>query len=406
VCLFARGVSASQFSKHAAESVALSHSLFALFPSIRHRIIGHALPKTQSWIIDTPISRMIPSAGLFLPETLHRREHPDSNHMESDITKLRYFQRKSGQPKLEAREAGMSLPSGLDEPPADTNIFSSIATAFHFADFVFTSSKASSESHVLACLIDRVRKDVSEASRLYLSPRIFSFLEAWPDKKSRIDTILIDVRQSLNDIGRYMETFRVAGDDGGAAGLKRKFEWIANHQKRLMNKQQLLSTCHQSLMTAINIMQTVELCGVTNGLWQDPIYEAPVQPWVKRESSHILRGPYSRREYRISQKNLSLSSMYLPQPDEDDVESTYKMKNLWLLMKLTPTKPDPSTLYLPNSLEALQMKSPTQMRLRSRDFRVTEMRTSAHPFVEAISQGRSIILQHMLRPRRRQSRAP
>jgi hypothetical protein len=270
---------------------------------------------------------MIPGAGLFLPETLHRRERQVPSHMESDITKMRY-QRESEQPNIGAKEAEVSLPSGLNESPTDINIFSSIATAFHFADFVFASSKGSSESHVLACLIDRVRKDVSEASRLYLSPRISNFLEAWPDKKSRIDSILIDVRQSLNDIGSYMETFRVAGDDGGAAGLKRKFEWIANHQKRLVNKQQLLSTCHQSLVTAINIMQTVELCGVTNGLWQDPIYEAPVQPWVKRENSHVLKGPYSRREYRTTQKNLSLSSIYLPQPDEDDTESTYLMKSL------------------------------------------------------------------------------
>jgi hypothetical protein len=268
---------------------------------------------------------MIPSAGLFLPETLHRRERPKSSQMEGGNTRLRYFQRKPGQPKDEAREAGTSLPSGLDVAPTDTtDIFSSTTTAFHFADYVFTSSKASSESHALAYLIDRVRKDVSEASRLYLSPRISNFLDAWPDKKSWIDTILMDMRRSLNDIGDYMETFRVAGDDGGAAGLKKRFEWIAGHQKRLMNKQQSLSACHQSLVTAISVMQTVELCGVTNKTLQDPIYEAPVQPWVKPDDAHILRGPYSRRMYRMSQKNLSLSSMYLPDPDEDDIESTSK----------------------------------------------------------------------------------
>jgi hypothetical protein len=280
---------------------------------------------------------MIPSAGLYLPETLHRRERPTSSQMESEKTRPKYFQRKPGQPKIEAREAEMPLPSGLDILPPETNdIFSSITTAFHFADFVFTSSRVSSESHALACLIDRVRKDVSEASRLYLSPRISNFLEAWPDKKSWIDSIMIDVRQSLNEIGSYMETFRVAGDDGGAAGLKRRFEWIAGHQKRLMNKQQLLSTCHQSLVTAINTMQTVELCGVTNMMWEDPIFEAPVQPWRKTDDAHVLRGPYSRREYRMSQKNLSISSMYLPQPDEDDVESKHTMKNLQVLMKLIP----------------------------------------------------------------------
>jgi hypothetical protein len=69
-----------------------------------------------------------------------------------------------------------------------------------------------------------------------------------------IDTTLIDIRRSLNEIGSYMETFRVAGDDGGAIGLKQKFEWVSSHQKRLLNKQQKLTACHQSLINAINIM--------------------------------------------------------------------------------------------------------------------------------------------------------
>jgi hypothetical protein len=265
---------------------------------------------------------MLPTAGLFLSETLHRSDRPISSHADSDSTRLKCFQRKSGQPKHESKKAGS--PSPATSTMASTgNLynFPSIATASQFAEFVFISSKVTSDAHTLALLIRRVQQDVSEASRLYLSPAVTNFLEAWPDKKAWIDAILLDVRRSLNDVGSYMESFRVVGDDGGPTGVKRRFEWIAAHQKKLVGRQQLLSTCHQSLVTTINIMQTVELCGVTNGTWQDPIYEAPVQPWTKSDPESVLRGPYSRREYRISQKSFSISSMHLPQTEQNSLES-------------------------------------------------------------------------------------
>lgn len=275
---------------------------------------------------------MLPMAGLFLPETLHRRDGPATSQAEQELARPNFFQRTSLRPDREAREARLSATSFLDMRSSSEDVadFPSSTIAFQFADFVFASGKASSDSRDLAFLIDRVRQDVAEASRLYLSPTVLNFLDAWPDKKSRIDTILLDVRRALNDIGEYVaDTFRVPGDDGETFGLKRKLEWISRQHKKITAKQQLLSTCHHSLITAINIMQTVELCGVNNGAWQDPIYEAPVHPWVKPDDSEVLRGPYSRRETRMSQKNLSLSSMYLPQTEQESVKGMYSSSYQW-----------------------------------------------------------------------------
>ncbi|KAH7413739.1 hypothetical protein DE146DRAFT_601099 [Phaeosphaeria sp. MPI-PUGE-AT-0046c] len=248
---------------------------------------------------------MLPMAGLFLPESLHRRERPTTSQTEKNITRPNFFQRTSLRPEFAAREARSSVTSFSDMHSSSEDIthFSSSTIAFQFADFVFTSGKASSESRDLAFLIDRVRQDVAEASRLYLSPTILNFLDAWPDKKSRIDAILLDIHRALNDIGEYVaDTFRVPGDEGETFGVKRKLEWISRQHKKITAKQQLLSTCHHSLVTAINIMQTVELCGVNNGAWQDPIYEAPVHPWVKPDHTDVLRGPYSRRETRLTRR--------------------------------------------------------------------------------------------------------
>jgi len=276
----------------------------------------------QKQIYLPTVSAMLPTAGLFLPETLHRRDGHVPDNTDPDTTSLKYFQRKTPRSKTEAQEAEKSMVSIASLGSAeDLSGFPSIATAFQFADYVSSTSKRSSESQSLAILLHRVRQDVTGAARLYLSAAVLNFLDAWPDRKSWIDNILVDIRSALNEIGCYIETFRVAGEDGGAIGLKRRFEWISGHQKRLSTKQQLLTTCHQSLVTAINIMQTVELCGVTSGPWQDPIYEAPVQPWVKQDDTVSLRGPYARREWRLSQKNLSLSNINLSQAEQDTVES-------------------------------------------------------------------------------------
>jgi hypothetical protein len=268
------------------------------------------------------VSAMLPTAGLFLPETLHRRDGYVPDITDPDSTRLKYFQRKTARPKTEAQEAEMSMVSiaslGSVE---DLSRFPSIATAFQFAEYVSSTNKRSSESQSLAILLHHVRQDVTEAARLYLSAAVSNFLDAWPDRKSWIDNILVDIRSALNEIGCYIESFRVVGDDGGAIGLRRRFEWMASHQKRLSTKQQLLSSSHQSLVTAINIMQTVELCGVTSGSWQDPIHEAPVQPWLKHDDANVLRGPYARREWRMSQKNLSLSNINLSQAEQDNIES-------------------------------------------------------------------------------------
>ncbi|KAF1918888.1 hypothetical protein BDU57DRAFT_122712 [Ampelomyces quisqualis] len=265
---------------------------------------------------------MLPTAGLFLPETMHRQERLAVSQTENDSTRLKYFQRKSGPPKFATRKGNMSVLSNVNlKDMEDIEAYPSIPTAFQFANFVFASTKTSSESHTLASLITRVQQDVSEASRLCLLPAVANFFEAWPDKKSWIGAIQTDIRRLLNDIGSSMETLRVAGDDGGATGLKRRFEWLSGHQKRLLNKQKLLSTSHQSLMNAINIMQTVELCGATTGRCQDPIHEAPAHPWVRPAEGNVLRGPYSRREFRVSQKNYSVSSIHLPQGEPDAIET-------------------------------------------------------------------------------------
>lgn len=185
-----------------------------------------------------------------------------------------------------------------------TRIFGSTTTVFEYANFVYTSGKRSAEAEQFASLIWRTRQDLTEASRLYLSPTVTNFLDTWPDRKAWINKILFDIRKALDDLGCYIESARSDRDDD-TSKMKRKFEYILNHQKRLSSRQQTLAACQQSLSGAISVMQTVEQCVGLGGPVRDPIFEAPVRPW-RQSDSDIVRGPYSRRS---SSKNLSLSSI-------------------------------------------------------------------------------------------------
>jgi hypothetical protein len=266
---------------------------------------------------------MLPIGGLYLPETLHRQDRGFPGQGKTEPARLKYFQKKAERSKPEVSETETSLRSFFDaKSPENVDAFPFIAIAFQYADFVSISSTASSESKALSQLISQARKNITEASCLYLSATVAQFLEAWPDKKTSIDATLVAIRRSLDDIGRDMNDLRGTADNA-VFGRKRKFEWSSNHQKQLLLKQRVLSNCHQSLLNAIGIMQVVELCVANNGIWQDPIHEAPAHPWIRSDDSLTLRGPYSRREYRMSQKNLSLSSMHLPESELENSESTY-----------------------------------------------------------------------------------
>lgn len=269
-------------------------------------------------------SSMLPTAGLFLPETLHRREDPREEKMETEGPRLRLFQRQNGRtrPGFGSSSSTPSL-AHRDSLEDDSNGYSSISVAYDYADFVSISRKGPLDPGSLATLIHRVRKDLTEASRLYLCPAVKSFLDAWPDQRSWIDVTLRDIRYSLSDIGTYIQASPIISDENGAKILRRKFDWVLRHQRRLANKQQLLSACHEGLIKAITTMHTAELCGVTNGIYQEQVFEAPVQPWVKREDSHLLRGPYSRRESRLSQKNMTSSTVSLSLTEKDSTDGMY-----------------------------------------------------------------------------------
>ena len=243
----------------------------------------------------------MPGAGLYLPGMLSR----SLDDTEARTEKPRFFGRKSSQDSDIERKSSEDV----------TRVFSSLKTAFDFADWASKEGKVSSDSEIFVSNLQRVRRDVTEASRLYTSQAVTDYLDSWPDKKQWIDDIIRDIEKALNDIGISIEAVRVSGDDGGTVGLRRKFQWALSHQKKLMSKQQHLMLCHQSLMSAVQLMQTAEM----NATF-DPIYELPVpaRSYSEDSSRELLKSPHSRQKWRMSHRNSSVPSITISEPAGDD----------------------------------------------------------------------------------------
>ncbi|OAG04663.1 uncharacterized protein CC84DRAFT_1218093 [Paraphaeosphaeria sporulosa] len=214
-----------------------------------------------------------------------------------------------------------------------TKVFSSLPTVFDFADWLSTQGRVSSDNELFIDLLQRVRHDVTEASRLYTSQAVVDYLESWPDKRTYIDKVLQDIERVLNDIGQFVEAVRVSGDDGSTVSLRRKFQWAISHQKKLRSKQQLLTICHQSLMPAVQLMQTVEM----NATF-DPIHELPDRPWVGDTVSGFLKSPRSRQKSKFAQRNSSVPSITLSEPDLKDDKFAHPYQHI--LAELPGSTPD------------------------------------------------------------------
>jgi hypothetical protein len=301
---------------------------------------------------------MLPTAGLFLPDTLHRNH--DANQEEPDTRSInrRYF---GGKTKLFDRKSSdrKSATSARRSSEDVSSAFSSLSTVFNFVDFALSRNDVSADNQVFVNLVHRVRHDLIEAIRLRSCPAVLSYYELYPEKETRIDQILLDVQKALNDIGAYMENVRVGGDYGGSIGLKNKFEWVLGHHQKLQTRQGYLSVCHQSLMATIPLMQQLEMSGVQESFELEGArpnnFEAPNRPWLYDEGGgSVLHGP---QKWRYSQRNSSLPSILVSEHEGEKSESKFVFPEFDL--QLTYLKHSIYTTYPWSFKEALQTISQT-----------------------------------------------
>lgn len=127
----------------------------------------------------------MPGAGLHLPDTLTK----SLDQTKTQTVRHSHSERNASQDSGSDRTS-IALPQVSSENVA--KVFSSLPAALEFSDCLSTQGKVSSGNEVFADLLQRVRHDVTEASRLYGSKAVTEYFESWPDRKVYIDRIVHD----------------------------------------------------------------------------------------------------------------------------------------------------------------------------------------------------------------------
>ncbi|KAF2816566.1 uncharacterized protein BDZ99DRAFT_471789 [Mytilinidion resinicola] len=208
--------------------------------------------------------------------------------------------------------------------PGSSSIFTAISTIFGFVDFVTALKEVSDENRIFISLIERVRHDVDEAFRLRRCRKVADHFATFPQERNWIDGTIMDVQRSLNDLGLYVENARIDMDGRVEVKMKNKFEWVLRNQQKLITRQIALSTCHQSLMIAVQAMQGVEmdlkLGGPDNN---SPTLLVPGQRGSTGMTDDSHLGPYTRRKRRsfstrsdlqMNAQEIEIASENLPEP--------------------------------------------------------------------------------------------
>ena len=136
-------------------------------------------------------------------------------------------------------------------------LFAGINNAFKLAKFCIELKEASEEVRVFGKLINRVRKDRAEAIRE--RRKTAPILDLSPQKRNWIDGTIADVDNALFQIGLLLEDARIDRDVGKSVTLQHRFEWVISIKGEFLVKHLLLSTCHQSLLSAITAMDSIKL---------------------------------------------------------------------------------------------------------------------------------------------------
>ncbi len=312
---------------------------------------------------------MIPGAGLYLPGTLHRNESNSQASSERREKSPKYLQSSSRRRVRDARTSddGASINSSR-KPSTDTiNSGLSLATDLTSIDTV-SSARNSVAPSVIDQLVEDVRADISEASRLYASPAVSNFLNIWPDKRTWVDQTLLAARHALrDDIVGDNDATQKGGDISGKSVSKRTFDWFHSPQKKDFKRQQHIRKCHHELAGAIHIMQTIELCGMTNGTPEKQVFEAPAQPWVSIHEKDASSTFHSAENSSLHQDNAELSISTLSDVGEKCSHCKHQITSYEFITDFCPAVPYLNTepIELPGSIPEEQNNSPISSSLYS-----------------------------------------
>ncbi len=115
-----------------------------------------------------------------------------------------------------------------------------------------------SENGVFVRMIQRVRLDLEETERLIYSPTVKSKLVATPGKLPWIKGVILSTKETLNEIGRWVERVRSDKEGHGSISWENRVRWVFSDNEKLANRSMELGTCHQALSTVLAYLSPLE----------------------------------------------------------------------------------------------------------------------------------------------------
>jgi hypothetical protein len=142
--------------------------------------------------------------------------------------------------------------------PLSASLFTSIGSAFKFADVAVRVAEVGSENAVFVRAIQVVRSDLEEVERLLSQTSVQQKLAQTYEKIHWIKTAIKNTRNALNEIGRWVERARVEQESTGSIRFDTRVRWVFSDHEKLVNRKIELSTCHQQLSNVLGYLIGLE----------------------------------------------------------------------------------------------------------------------------------------------------
>jgi hypothetical protein len=146
--------------------------------------------------------------------------------------------------------------------PLSASLFTSIGSAFKFADVAVRVAEVGSENAVFVRTIQVVRSDLEEVERLLSQKSVQQKLALTYGKLHWIKTAIGNTRNALNEIGRWVERARVEQESTGSIRFDTRVRWVFSDHEKLLNRKIELSTCHQQLSNVLGYLIGLEVTQV------------------------------------------------------------------------------------------------------------------------------------------------
>ena len=178
--------------------------------------------------------------------------------------------------------------------PLSASLFTSIGSAFKFADVAVRIAEVGSENAVFVRAIQVVRSDLEEVERLLSQKSVQQKLVLIDGKIHWIKTAIKNTRNALNEIGRWVERARVEQESTGSIRFDTRVRWVFSDHEKLLNRKIELSTCHQQLSNVLGYLVGLEGAPVHTALQEpgDASYDDVVARHKRTTRPHIQNDNY------------------------------------------------------------------------------------------------------------------